>query len=417
MDSDMWDAVVVGGGASGLVAAIAAAEMGDRVLILERMDRIGKKILATGNGRCNILNTGALRYPGGLPLACDVLSKASGKFQWNWWLRHGLKLREEDDGRAYPVSSHASSVLDVLRMWLRQLSVRVETGEKVIGLGRRSTGFLVQSCRQDGTVQEWFGKRVLICTGGCAQPKLGSDGSGYSLASSFGHQIVRPVPALSPIETEKKPIAGLLGIRVKAGVKVTRHGKQICQENGELLFTDYGISGICAMQCACAVGVPESTLEICLLNGMGFSDRHELSEELLRRTKWFARLPLEEILTGLCVHALALAVFRCAGIKWQGRFMGSMNEKELNQLVSVCSSFPVEVKGVRGFDFCQVTAGGIFWNQVDSSTMESVLVKGLYLTGEVLDVDGDCGGFNLMFAFGSGLLAGYRNRIKWDEEN
>lgn len=115
MDSGMWDAVVVGGGASGLVAAIAAAEMGDRVLILERMDRIGKKLLATGNGRCNILNTGALRYPGGLPLACDVLSKASAKFQWNWWLRHGLKLREEDDGRAYPVSSHASSVLDVLR--------------------------------------------------------------------------------------------------------------------------------------------------------------------------------------------------------------------------------------------------------------------------------------------------------------
>lgn len=409
-----WDVIIIGGGAAGLAAAIAAAEMGDRVLVLEKMDRVGKKIMATGNGRCNILNTGEPTYFSGRDLAEAVLQAVPAKLQWAWWKAHGLSLREEEGGRAYPVSGHASSVVDVLRLWLQKCNVQVETGMTVTKISQKNGDFIVHAVDKTGADHVWAVKRAILTTGGMAQPKLGSDGSGYALAESMGHTIIKPKPALSQIETEKAPIAGLSGVRIKASIEVVRAGKRVFQEAGELLFTEYGVSGVCAMQCAQAASAPNTTLEISFTAGLGFSSEQQLQEELFRRRKLFDALPLESLLAGICVPSITLAVFRRIGLKWQGRAAGSLTNQEIRQTAAMLQRFPLAVKGIRGFDTCQVTSGGVRCDEISPDTMASTLVEGLYLAGEVLDVDGDCGGHNLMFAFGSGLLAGYNGRMKWN---
>ena len=276
----MGSGLVIGGGAAGLAAAIAAAECGDTVTVAEKMDRVGKKILATGNGRCNLMNTGAPRYPGNAAFAADVLSHCGAEAQKAFWEHLGLRLRQEEAGRVYPVSSQASSVLDALRLQLTALHVRVVTGVSITALQRENDGWTALSA--DG--QRFWANRVIISGGGCAQPKLGSDGSALRLLTNLGCPATPFAPALTQIITDSTSIKGLSGIRVKAQVAVIDRKSVLHEEDGELLFADYGVSGVCVMQCA-RYAKDGRVLRVSLVKGMGFADAGEFRRELNHRRK------------------------------------------------------------------------------------------------------------------------------------
>ena len=401
--------IIIGGGAAGLAAAIAAAECGDRVTVLERMDRVGRKLLATGNGRCNLMNTGSPRYPGGSEMAERVLALCGPEEQRRFWLRHGLPLRQEEGGRVYPVSGQASSVLDVLRLNAEALGVDTLTETEARQLRPGRHGWTVVT-----DARELRCDRVIVAGGGCAQPKLGSNGSCYALLEALGHTLVKPRPVLCQLETETQPIRGLSGIRVRCGVSILRKGSPVHRETGELLFADYGVSGVCVMQCA-RFAQTGDRLSIDLLSGLGLTE--EDAQRLLRQSiRQRPEQELETLLTGLTVPRLGLALMKAAGVMAKGRRMADLRENELQALCRTLADFGLRVTGSRGFDQAQVTAGGIRCGEFEPTRMASRLAEGLHAAGEVLDVDGDCGGFNLMFAFGSGILAGLNGRVPNDSE-
>ena len=401
----MGTVVVIGGGAAGLAAAIAAAECGDQVTILERMDRVGKKILATGNGRCNLMNTGVRRFPGGTALADAVLDRCGPEEQSRFWQHLGLRMRQEEGGRVYPISGMASTVLDTLRFAADALGIEIVTGVHVTGLFKARHGWTVMAGES-----KWKAERVIVTGGGCAQPKLGSDGSTWDLLTSLGHHLVQPRPALTQIITDTAKIRGLSGIRVRTRVTITAQNQMKYQESGELLFADYGVTGVCVMQCA-RYAEPGDLLHIDLTKAMGFETADEMREEIGRRSKAWRDRPQSELLTGLCVPKLAQALLQAVGMGNAQRLTcGGLNPAAIERLTDTAADFVLSIKGVKGFESAQVTAGGIAAEEFDAVTLESCLAPGIHAAGEVLDVDGDCGGFNLMFAFGSGILAGLNGR-------
>ena len=402
----MGSVMIIGGGAAGMAAAVAAAMCGDRVTVLERMDRVGKKILATGNGRCNLMNTGELRYPGGSTLAENVLNRFGAPEQTRFWEMLGLRIRQEEGGRVYPISGAATTVLDTLRQAMRLLGVETVTGVHVQQLQRSRKGWVVQADRV------YTADRVIVAGGGCAQPKLGSDGSAYGLLTSLGHSLSPLKPALTQIITETAPIRGLSGIRVRCDVSLTAaHGGEKVRQRGELLFADYGVTGVCVMQCA-RWAAPGDVVHINLARAMGFEGAEDLAAELItRRRTWGDDMTQLELLTGLCVPKLAIALMRAAGLdKVSERSAALLSERRIRQIAALAADFCLQVTGVKGFDSAQVTAGGVSCDEFDPATMESRIARGVHAAGEVLDVDGDCGGYNLMFAFGSGVLAGLNGR-------
>lgn len=404
----MSSVIVIGGGAAGMTAAIAAAMCGDDVTVLERMDRVGKKILATGNGRCNLMNTGTLRYPGGGTLANSVLSVMGAKMQQQFWQHLGLRLRHEDGGRVYPISGAASTVLDTLRHAMRIHGVRVLTDVHVTDICQSKRGWTVTA-----GAACFNADRIIAAGGGCAQPKLGSDGSLWPLMASLGHTLVPVRPALTQIITDTKPIRGLSGIRLRTRLCVSRGNVEKFAEAGELLFADYGVTGVCVMQCA-RYAVPGDTLHIDLVRALGFEMADDMLDELKRRkAEWHELQDMTalDFMTGLCVPKVAQCLLYAAGIEHpQSGSICFLSDRVLERIVDCAKDFRLEVRGVKGFENAQVTAGGLDVSEFDAETLESRLCPGLHAAGEILDVDGDCGGYNLMFAFGSGILAGLNNR-------
>lgn len=402
----MGTVVIIGGGAAGMAAAIAAASCGDGVIVLERMDRVGKKILATGNGRCNLMNVGTQRFPGGESLAAAVLDRCGVQEQTRFWQHLGLRMRQEDGGRVYPVSGMASTVLDTLRFSMDAMGVETVTGVHVTGLFKARHGWTVMAGER-----KWKADRVIVAGGGCAQPKLGSDGSTWPLLSALGHQIVMPRPALTQLMTDTAAIKGLSGIRVRTTVRITSGDEEKYGESGELLFADYGVTGVCVMQCA-RYAAPGDMLHMDLVKAMGFVSTDEFKQELHRRRKLWGNSRLQyDLLTGLCVPKLAQALYAAAGMTGVQHFTcAQLTPAAIERLVYKAADFTLPIKGVKGFDNAQVTAGGAAVKDFDPLNLESTLAPGVHAAGEVLDVDGDCGGFNLMFAFGSGILAGLNGR-------
>lgn len=393
------EVIIIGGGAAGMAAAIECARRGAKVTVLEKMDRVGKKLLATGNGRCNLMNTLPPCYPGGADFACKVLARCGATEQAAFWQGLGLRLRQEEGGRVYPVSGQASTVLDTLRLAMDQWGVRVITGVQAEAIRPGKKGVTVLA-----GAETYRADKVIVTGGGCAQPKLGSDGSAWKLLTDLGHRLVQPRPALTQIVTDAAPIKGLSGIRVKAEVSVRKGDRVLHEESGEVLFADYGLSGVCVMQCARFAGKGTA---VCLnfLPGMGFAGVDDAAGELHRRKKIWRGQMMENLLTGLCVPRLAGCLCQRAGIVWKGRRVESLTEGEIFALAETMHCFRLTVKDVKGFDSAQVTAGGLALDAFDPETMGSRLVPNVYAAGEILDVDGTCGGYNLMFAFGSGILA------------
>ncbi len=399
-DKNRLRVVVVGGGASGMTAALAAAEQGAEVILLERQARLGRKLAATGNGRCNLSNLHAspAHYHGEDPSFCacaledETVSASLRRFR-----DMGLLTVQEEDGKIYPMSDHAGSVVDVLRFSLDAAGVCVRCGSSVDGIRAGKHGF--QLLLRDESVSA---DRVVIACGGVAGGKLGGVLDGYRLLESLGHHCTPLHPALVQLRTEAKAVRGLKGVRTRARVQVYRAGAPIAEELGEVQFTEYGLSGPAVFAVArAAVKAGDSTVYLDLFPEMS---RDALYAHLLHRIHTRPQLTMDDLFTGTVQNRLGRMLISAAGLS------GSLPLRDAEDLllpaVQLAKAFPFRVAGDLGFEQAQVTSGGIRTSEFEKSTMESRIRPGLFACGEVMDIDGDCGGYNLQWAWSSGRLAG-----------
>ena len=391
---------VIGGGASGIVAAISAARNGAKVTIYERCERIGRKILATGNGRCNYtnINAGVLNYHGKNPhFIEDTINSFWVGETRDFFAELGMLTKVEDNGKAYPYSLQASAVLDVLRYELERVDVKIVTEFEVKEIAKKSSSFIIKS--YDGKTET--ADKVIVSAGGKASPSLGSNGSGYKLAEDFGHKVTKLYPSLVQIKTETNIIKALKGIKLDANVTISCGNKKE-KSFGEVLFTDYGLSGpaIFNISRICAEdGNKQISLDI--LPEISHSDLYEILRE--RRT---SKRSLETFFVGMVNKKVGMAIMKYAQVLPYSRTSDTITDKELKRLVDALKNFKLEVTGTMSWNNAQVTAGGVVTDDINPSTFESKLVKGVYFTGEILDIDGDCGGYNLQWAWSSGYIAG-----------
>lgn len=392
---------IIGGGASGMAAAIAAAENGDnQVIVLERQARVGRKLSATGNGRCNLTNLHAVSgsYHGDSPeFAQGALEHLDVRKTLAWFRRLGLYTVSEESGRVYPYSDQANSVVDVLRFALEKENIRVLTGFEVTKVKKDGERF-----RVDGGDEPIYCDRLIVACGGLAGTKLGGSMAGYKLLRSLGHRCTKLRPALVQLKSNWSGCASLKGVRANCRAAVCRDGEITAESTGELQFTDYGLSGPVMFEIsrdACQ-GKGEW---ICRLDFLPDLTEAELTAELLRRKS--SGLRAEDLLTGILHNRLGRVLTQDMGISGYVP-VAQLEEAELAAVSKAVKHFEIALTEPMGMDSAQVTAGGIVTAEFDPRTMESRLVPGLYACGEVLDIDGECGGYNLQWAWSSGHLAG-----------
>ena len=392
---------IIGGGASGMAAALAAAEQpGVQVVLMERQARLGRKLQATGNGRCNLTNlhAGQQGYHGDRPeFSREAIAAFGPQETLAWFRRLGLFTVAEPSGRVYPYSDQANSVVDVLRFALERPNIQVKLGFEVEKVKKTPDGFLVESKQEHLSCD-----RLIVACGGLAGTKLGGSMAGYQLLRSLGHRCTRLRPTLVQLKAAWGGIAGLKGVRANCHAAIYRGETLWSESTGELQFTEYGLSGPVMFEIsrdACQGLGPWH----CRLDFLPEVPESALQEELLRRRQ--GDLPASELLTGILHNRLGRVLTQAAGISLS-RQVAQLEEAELFQVAQTVKDFDVALKEPMGMDSAQVTAGGMVTAEFDEQTMESRLVPGLYACGEVLDIDGDCGGYNLQWAWSSGRLAG-----------
>ena len=475
----MLDLIIIGGGAAGLAAACAAARPGRRVVLLEKQSRVGRKLLATGNGRCNLTRLGAKPsdYFGARGAAATALRLCPPEDVLAFFDELGLPAAPDEEGRVYPLSNQAASVLDALRLSAAERGCEIRTdcaaeeiraegnflarsarsdaqsrGQKASGRSAEpSPSFradAVQSHRAGGVHgkgaspsalassehergsadaassflvrtsdgQTLRARRVLICTGGLASPKLGACGDGYKLMEMLGHSSTPKFPAIAALKTPPEPVRPLKGQRAECLLTLTGGNRALRTERGEALFADGGVSGIAAMQLARACQTALRAGEKCALHLNFAPDWGDADARLSERAR---RLPLrmmEDFLSGVVPKRIGQTLVKAAGIEPLSREARSLSPRELRALAAALTGWTLPVTGTQGFEQAQVTAGGVSMDGFDPETMQSRRVPGLYGAGELMDVDGDCGGFNLQWAWSSALIAARHIQRQWEEE-
>ena len=387
---------VIGGGASGLMAAIAAKSGDNVVTIYERGARVGRKILATGNGRCNMTNITATdrNYHGMEPsFVRGAIRRFWVKETLDFFSELGVLWKEEREGKVYPYSDSASSVLDVLRRHADRIGVITECGCDAKAVKRARNGFEIEFYSGRKAVCD----RVIIATGGKAAPSTGSTGGGYPILESFGHRITALNPSLVQIKTDKDEVRGLKGIKLNA--RVTIGDKS---ESGEVLFTDYGLSGPPVFSLSAVIG-DSRFAELDIMPEYSYDD---ILDMLQARCAFLCDIELADFFTGMLNKRVGQTVLKRSGATPLSKTAAELKLHDLKKLVSTIKKWRFHICGTMSWNNAQVTHGGAVTAQFDSGTMQSKLVKGLYACGEVLDIDGDCGGYNLQWAWSSGYLAG-----------
>ena len=393
--------LIIGGGAAGMAAALTAAARGHSVTILERQARVGRKLLTTGNGRCNLTNQNAsvAHYHGENPDFCRfALEKHTPAETLDWFAQLGLMTVTEEGGRVYPLSNMAGSVLDVLRYALEQPGITLRAGETVTAVQRKGGRFTVET--ESGAYQA---DRVILAAGGAAGAKVGGVMDGYRIAKALGHHRTALYPSLVQLKTDPTYPRALKGVKAECAVTILRGERIIAENRGEVLFTEYGVSGPVIFDISRAVATGGEGLTCCLDLLPEVCDA-ELAAYLAARREAMASHEAATLLTGALQSRLGQMVMKYAGLT-QGT-AGALTDRQLRQVAAAVRQFALPITGVCGFDQAQVTAGGLRTEEFDPSTMESLLCPGFFACGEVLDVDGDCGGYNLQWAWASGRLAG-----------
>lgn len=406
--SNSYDCIIVGGGAAGMMAAITAAGLGKSTLLLEKMNRCGKKISITGKGRCNVTNNCTSDdFFANIPTNPRFLYSAYAGFNsqdcMDFFERLGVPLKTERGNRVFPVSDKAEDIVRAL-----------EQGCEDYGVNRIFSK-VTEIITEDGAVKgvkcgsrTYFAPSVLIATGGKSYPGTGSDGDGYRFAEELGHTVTDIKPSLVPIESDDEYCREMMGLSLKNVVltlKDTVKNKVVFSEMGEMLFTHFGVSGPLVLSASSHIPQVESGRYIFYIDLKPALDEKKLDERILRDFKEIPNRIFANSLSKLLPSKMIPTVVELSGIDGEKQ-VNSVTKQERQRLVSLLKAFPVHIRSFRPIAEAIVTSGGVKVSEVSPKTMESKLVKGLYFAGEVLDVDGYTGGFNLQIAFSTGCLAG-----------
>lgn len=397
---------IIGGGASGLACAVEIFktiknEDEISVTIIEKLPRVGKKLLVTGNGRCNLTNMNSANsgYRGDTAFAEHALKYFTPEKNIEFFNSLGLYTREEDEGRVYPLSNQASSVLDSLRFECNRLGISVACDYRAVHLKIVDNGVMQKIVVNN---RDRFDYVVVAC-GGKAAKVHGTDGDAYELLKMMGHKITPIAPALVSLNCDEFTKA-LKGVRSVCRMDLIIDGEKAQENYGEVQFTDYGLSGIPIMQLSRYVSMsPSNNIHINLDVTPDFT-AEQIENYLFDRREFRTGL-CENVLIGLMNKQLCITLLKECGIAPNGKIF-EMSDDEIIKLAKICKCWKIKIKNSRSFDYAQVTAGGADCSQFNPETMESKLVENLFCCGEALDIDGDCGGYNLQWAWSSGRLAG-----------
>ena len=386
-----------------MMAALTAAEdKNNRVVLLERQQRVGRKLLATGNGRCNLTNIGATaaNYHGEQPaFVRPSLRQLPPTETLALFRSFGLLTVTEPSGRVYPLSDSASSVLDVLRFQLMQRGVELRCAAPAREIRREKSGFSIRTDEET-----LFADKLIVACGGAAGKKLGGVTDGYELLAPLGHKRTKLYPSLVQLVTEPDYPRALKGVRADASLRLLRGKSCLGEAQGEVQFTERGVSGPASFELSRAVSTGGEGLFLELDFLRDYTET-QLRALLIQRRESLPDLDAAELLTGLVHNRLGKMILRYSGVDTK-KTVGTMTDRELSHAAEACKNFRLPLRGTEGFDNAQVTAGGLRTADFDPETMQSRLVPGLYVCGELLDIDGDCGGYNLQWAWASGRLAG-----------
>ena len=398
-----WDLVVIGAGASGMMAAITAARENKKVCIIEKLDKAGKKLLATGNGKCNFTNENIHVdcFHGDKAFINYVLDQFSVEDCLHFFRSIGV-YQKNKNGYYYPNSEQASSVVNALVYELERLSVKISYETIVKEIDSKENEVCVWTNKG-----LFSGKRLVIATGLLAAPKLGSDGSLFDVIKGLGHRFRPVLPALCGFYCKGMKFKQVSGVRAQGTVAAYINGEFCAEDTGEIQFTDYGLSGIPVFQISRCLskGLYEKKKVEIKLNLLPDFKQEQLEKEINYRYSLCASMPVSVLLNGLINQKLADMILEKAGID-KNIYTTSISKHELSKIVALLQEITVLVTNYRDFEFAQVCTGGIPVSDINSKTLESRLVPNVYFTGEILDVDGICGGYNLHFAWATGYIAG-----------
>lgn len=397
-----YDVIIIGAGASGMMAAIAAGRKGSSVLVIEHKDKAGKKILATGNGKCNYTNLlqedHCYRSDNSL-FPQKILKLFNTDKTIEFFKELGIYPKERN-GYLYPNSEQSTSVVQVLLMECRRLGVTISYNENIIKFIKPNFTLITDH-------RTYYGSKLILATGGCASPKLGSDGKGYDYARFFGHSIVKPLPALVQLKSSDKNRRTISGVRIVGNIKAYANNNAIAEEMGEMIFTDYGISGIPIMQISrfVAKALDKKNNVKLVIDFLIDRTKNEVLDILKERITYGKGKSVEEMMVGLFNNKLSYVMLLKSNID-PTMICDKLKCKDLEKLTDNIKKFTMTIIDTNSFDNAQVTAGGVSTTEINENTMESKTTKGLYLSGELIDVDGTCGGYNLQWAWSSGYIAG-----------
>lgn len=414
----VWDTIIVGAGASGMAAALVCGKQGQKVLLLERQGQMGRKILVTGNGKCNLTNftQGDEYYQSECPEKVKrILSVFGQKEAMELFQSLGIYTKNKN-GYVYPYSEQAASVREAFEEEIiSDPNITFVPFSEVCDIEKKSEVFSVKvrESRENSEVDIktncegiYRCRSILVTTGGLAGPKFGCDGSGYPFAKKFGHKIIKPLPALTALKSSAPFLKKVSGVRNQAAIILEIDGTQVRRETGELQWTDYGISGVAIFQLSrFAITALEEKKKVSLyfdfMPELSLEEKHRLFLMLASSNKDKTVLSFAK---GLFPAKLCPVILREARID-EKVTVGSLKEQEWDAFITAVSHFSLRINGYAGYEKAQVTRGGVSLEQLTDS-MESVFKQGLFFAGEITDVDGSCGGYNLQWAFSSGTVAG-----------
>lgn len=393
----MKNVVVIGGGASGLVAAIYAS-INNKVTLIEKNNECGKKILITGNGKCNYFNTDqniSHYHSKNSELLPNIINNNNLNEIKNFFDKIGI-IPFIKNGYYYPHSKEASSIRKALLLEIKKRNIKVINNLNVNEIIKKDT-FVINPNKENIKAD-----KIILCPGSKASPKTGSDGSGYILAQKLNHSLITPKPALTSLISEGSFLKIWSGVRCEATLSLYIDNNFIKQETGELQLTDYGISGICTFNLSHLIS--QNTNNIIHINFIPFLKENPF-EFLKKQNSKVKNRTIPELLNGFLNHKLIEALLKSIKLN-KNKTINELSKKEFEKLVKVLTDFELPIKDVKSFDKAQVCSGGIPLTEINPNTMESKKYKNVYLAGEILDTDGDCGGYNLTFAFITGMIAG-----------
>ena len=393
--------IIVGGGASGVFLSLLLADYGKDVLLLEAKDRILKKLLTTGNGRCNITNEAVMENISDMYTSENSSYDFSPLKEYNlqdtldYFSSLGLSFTTLEDHKMYPLSLQSSSVVDLLRLSLEEKGVSLKLNEKVTDVKKKGKTFLITT-----NIEQYECDKLIVSSGGMAAPGTGSDGSMYKILRGLGHRVITPMPSLVQMKLNHPSLRGLSGVKINGAATLLQGETVLRREEGELLFTDYGISGPPVLQLSRFLHPHLEEGKELLLKLDFFPEKNadEVKEMILNQAASFSYRSAMDVFKSLLPNKLIPILLRESGLERPSSLIEEVDPVHFIKLAQLLKEWTFHVTGTQGFNMAQGTYGGVDTKEV-KSTLESKKVPDLYLTGEVLDVLGACGGFNLQWAW------------------